>query len=151
MDTKTFGYAVYDAASDEVKMVKAFYSIDEQDPNNCWQLITQAGKKYLYNMGAKKYATIAADGKILLTATATAVSLADGDDGVMLGADISRQWGFVKNNALPDMTGIESQTFFDSQTPEAVYTLDGQHIAKPKKGLNIVKMNNGQTRKLVVR
>ena len=34
MNTNTFGYAAYDETSNEVKMAKAFYSIDEQDPYN---------------------------------------------------------------------------------------------------------------------
>ena len=102
MDTESFGYAVYDPASNEVKMVKAFYSMDEQDVNNCWQMIKKNGQQYLYNLGAKKYASIASNGKITLTADETPIPMDEGENGVKLGAN-GKEWGFVKNNAVqPD-------------------------------------------------
>ena len=149
MDTNTFGYAVYDGTSDEVKMVKAFYSINEQDPNNCWLIKTKADKKYLFNLGAKKYAIINADGRITLTENETAIEVREDDNSIMLGADTNHQWGFVKNNSQPDITGVSAQMFSSEQNADSYYSLDGQHKQSPHKGLNIVRMNDGTTKKIV--
>ena len=151
MDTNTFGYAVYDGTNDEVKIVKAFYNIDEQDFNNCWQVITQADKRYLYNMGAKKYATISADGRITLTANKTAIEVKENDGGIIFGADTNHQWGFVKNTSYPDVTGIMPQTSISEKTANSYYSLDGQCRQSPRRGLNIVRMNDGTTKKIIVK
>ena len=151
IDTKTFSYAIYDETRNEVKMAKAFYSIDEYDPNNCWLMIMQDGQKCLYNIGAKKYATIADDGKITLTTNATAIILKDGDDGIVLGTNPSHKWGFVKNNALFDMTNIEPQIPVNSYTTDVYYTLDGQRLSQVKKGLNIVRTGDGKAKKVVLK
>ena len=151
IDTKTFSYAVYDEARNEVKMAKAFYSIDEYDPNSCWQMIIQNGQKYLYNIGAKKYATIADDGKITLTTYATALLLKDEDDGIVLGANPSHKWGFVKNNAITDITNVEPLVSVDGYTTDVVFSLEGQCITKPVKGLNIVRTSNGKAKKVMVK
>ena len=151
MDTQSFGYAVYDDASNQVKMVKAFYSIDEEDPNNCWVVKSQAGKKYLYNIGARKYARIGIDGKISLTSLATPVSLSEGDGGIVIDADLSRQWGFVKNNTITDVTGIEAPTSDKDDSGSIYYSLDGQRKESPRKGVNIMKMNDGTIKKVIVK
>ena len=151
MDTNTFGYATYDAASDEVRMAKAFYSIDEQDANNSWQVKTQDGQKYLYNIGAKKYASITSEGHISLSESPTVVTMTETDNGIMIGTDNSRQWAFIKNNSHPDATGIDAQPATPSQQPSSYYTLDGQRLTQPKRGLNIIHMSNGTTKKVVVR
>jgi hypothetical protein len=151
MDVNTFGYATYDAASDEVRMAKAFYSIDEQDVNNSWQVKTQGEQKYLYNIGAKKYASVASDGHISLSESPTAVTMTETDNGILIGTDNSRQWAFIKNGSLPDATGIDAQTAISGQQPSSYYTVDGQRLAQPKQGLNIIHMSNGTTKKVVVR
>jgi hypothetical protein len=153
MDTKSFGYAVFDGSSDEVKMAKAFYSMDENDLNNCWQVIDKSGAKYLYNIGAKKYAKIASDGKITLTDNETPVNITEGENGLKFGLDTSREWGFVKNNnvIIDNQTGINpvSRTSFESSS--TYFSLDGQQTKHPKKGLNIVRKSDGTTKKIVAK
>ncbi len=36
MNMQNFGYTVYDAETGGTKNVKAFYSLDDEDPNSCW-------------------------------------------------------------------------------------------------------------------
>ena len=151
MDAKTFGYATYDAVSDEVRMAKAFYSIDEQDVNNSWQVKTRGGRKYIYSIGAKKYASITSDGHISLSATPVDVAMTETGNGIMIGTDNSRQWAFIKNGSYHDATGIDAQPAAQGEQPGSCYTLDGQHLAQPKQGLNIIKMSNGKTKKVMVR
>ena len=151
MDTNTFGYAVYDDASNEVKMAKAFYSIDEQDLNNCWQVKTQGGQKYLYNLGAKEYASVSADGRLTLSAVPSAVRLTETDNGITLGSDASHQWAFVKNGSQPDVTGIEAPAVSYDEEAVSYYSLGGQRLAQPRKGLVIKKTADGKSRKVMVR
>jgi len=151
MDTNTFGYAVYDDASNEVKMAKAFYSIDEQDLNNCWQVKTQGGQKYLYNLGAKEYASVSADGRLTLSAVPSAVRLTETDNGITLGSDASHQWAFVKNGSQPDVTGIEAPAVSHDEEAVSYYSLGGQQLAQPRKGLVIKKTADGKSRKVMVR
>ena len=150
MDTKTFGYAVYDEASGEVKMAKAFYSIDEQDVNNCWMVMMQGGKKCLYNLGARKYASIDADGSMTLTDNATPIEVTEDENGLMLGAYSNRQWGFVKNNSVSYMTGIAPVAPNNEHSAESYYTIGGQRTSSPKKGLNLIRMSDGTTKKVVI-
>ena len=151
METQSFSYVIYDEASNEAKMVKAFYNVDEEDPNYNWQIIEHAGNTYLYNIGAKQYACLTEDGKIALTATATPIELDDGENGVVLGSNSSSQWGFVVNKAFgTGETSIVLPT--DGSNQNAVYYgIDGQQLSSPRKGLNIVKEGNGKTRKIFVR
>ena len=139
MDTKSFGYAVYDETNGKVKMVKAFYSVDEQDLNNCWQVRMQAGRRYLYNLGARKYAIVTPDGQIAFADSETEMALTDGENGVMMGADGSHQWGFVKNKNIPvetDITTLSSDT--EKKVPIHIFSPDGKRSATPQRGINIV-------------
>lgn len=151
MDTNTFGYAVYDETIDEVKMVKAFYSIDEQDPNNCWNVQMQAGKKYLYNVGAKKYATINAEYGIILTANATPIEVKESERGIMLGSDKSHQWGFVKNDNQTEVTDTTPLVSNAGPSANSYYFLGGQRTLSPHKGFNIVRMSDGTMKKVVMK
>ena len=149
MNTETFGYAVYDGVDDEVKMVKAFYSMDELDLNNNWQVRRQGNNSYLYNLGAKKFASLAADGRLILTANATPLTLTEGENGIIIDADGEHEWAFVKNNSLNDATAIDIPAITSDLMPEGYYSLDGQHLTKPKKGVNIIRTSDGKTKKII--
>ncbi len=47
-------------------------------------------------------------------------------------------------------TGIE-QIMNEMNNGAVIYTLDGKRVSEPQKGVNIVRMNNGTTRKIVVK
>lgn len=48
-------------------------------------------------------------------------------------------------------TGVDDMTFTKAHTETSRYTLDGQKINKPTKGLNIVKYNDGSVMKVLVK
>lgn len=50
-----------------------------------------------------------------------------------------------------DLTNIASHVQFDSIDNQVSFTLGGRHISKLHKGLNIVRMNNGQMRKILIK
>ena len=149
MDAETFGYAVYDDVDDEVKMVKAFYSMDEHDLNNNWQVRIQGSNSYLYNLGAKKFASIAADGRLILTADATPLTLTEGENGIIIDADGDHEWAFVKNNSINDVTAIDIPAITSSLMPDGYYSLNSQHFTKPQKGVNIIRTSDGKTQKII--
>jgi hypothetical protein len=50
---------------------------------------------------------------------------------------------------VADPTGIETVDT-DSEI-EGFYTIDGKRLSAPAKGMNVVKMTNGVTKKIVIR
>ena len=50
----------------------------------------------------------------------------------------------------PSPTGI-TNIYQDSATERLYYSLDGKRSSTPLRGLNIIKMSNGTTRKVVIR
>jgi len=53
MRANTFNYIVYDAVNDTTAIRDTYYQVDENSENNCWQIIEEDGKNYLYNIGEK--------------------------------------------------------------------------------------------------
>jgi len=124
MDSKSFGYAVYDPSQQQVKIVKAFYSIDENDPNSCWQVVEAEGGKCLYNLGAKKYVRLNQDGSFTLTNIPFFIGMTDGSNGVKFNNKDDGEWGFVVNRQMSGENGIDGLvvTSNDVQHPQNSYT-----------------------------
>lgn len=55
------------------------------------------------------------------------------------------------NFNYPDPAGINDAQTVSNKTVAARYTMDGRQIAAPKKGINILKMSDGTTKKVVVK
>ena len=150
INTESFGYAVYDETTNKIKMAKAFYSIDENDANNCWQVQSQSGKNYLYNLGAQKYASVSVDGNITLSAYPVEITITEGENGLILGADTNHRWGFVKSQGQSNPTSINTNIHYDT-TDRIYYSLDGQQFKAPQKGINIVRYKDGSTKKVIIK
>lgn len=75
IDVNSFGYAVSDGNGERVEDVRAFYSIDDSDPRNFWQVVSKGDGKCLYNIGAKKFLTIKGDGGMTLSDTPAILKL----------------------------------------------------------------------------
>ncbi len=151
MDRNTFGYMVYDAVNDRTAMMDAYYDVDESSLNNCWQILTKDGNDYLYNIGAKKFASFNSDGQMILTECPVSISLEDGEDGVIIGNNLHTQWAFVLNNKVQAKDVIiDSVPMIDyvSDTAEQYYKINGM-TTKSNKGLVIIKSKNRKTRKIV--
>ena len=64
----------------------------------------------------------------------------------------AEQWkDFVNIVALTDPSGIEATTATQQPTIVECYTIDGKRIVTPQRGLNIIKMSDGTTKKVVVK
>ena len=152
MRANTFNYIVYDAVNDTTAIRDTYYQVDENSENNCWQIIEEDGKNYLYNIGAKKFAQLNADGLLKLTSAPVAITIENGKNGIALGDDNQNQWIFVLNDkiSVADITlEIESVTNGSSCAIDQYYTINGVKNKNPRTGLNIVRTKNGKTRKVI--
>ena len=141
MNANAHCYAVSDIYGAEVDVMKAFYSFDETDPNGCWQLTGNGAEHYLFNLGAKKYASFSADGQIVLSQTPVALQLATGEEGITIGEDSQTQWNFVL--AKGANTNSTVNTSLESVVPDTApssnyFDLQGRRLdAAPAKGFYI--------------
>ena len=116
MNANTHSYAVSDVYGEAVNTMRAFYSFDETDPNGIWQLTGNGTEHYLYNIGAKKYASFSADGQIALSQTPVALQLATGEEGITIGEDSQTQWNFVLAKGVNTNTTVN--TSVESVVPD---------------------------------
>lgn len=152
MDSESFRYVVYDSVNDVVKTISTYYNVDESNPNNCWQIVNLDGEYCIYNIGAKKYAQQAPDGTIHLTAIPTSYFMENGNSGIVINNNMQAQWNFVLNNKVSadqDITGIQSVTNYMSDADNKYYLSNGLRTTNPRKGVVIVKMKDGSTKKII--
>ena len=152
MDRNTFGYMVYDAVNDRTAMTDAYYNVDENTLNNCWQILKKDGNDYLYNIGARKYVTFNPDGQMILTERPVAINLENGEDGVIIGNNAQTRWAFVLNNKVQAedvITDSVPTIGFESDSANQYYLLNGMTTTKSNKGLVIIKAKDRKARKTV--
>ena len=134
MDVGTFAYTVYDPVNKRLATVNSVSSINENNPNHCWQMFEIGGMHFLYNLGAKKY--LRREGSsFTLTDTPEPIEVKDGDTGIILGEQESQQWAMVCNNntsvdssVIEYVTGIRGLTPALSQREGETYDLSGRRI-----------------------
>ena len=153
MDAETFTYSVYDPVNNGIGTISSV-GINEDNPNHSWQVITDGSRQYLYNLGAKKFATNGADGRLVLTAEPTPIDMKNGDNGIVLGSQAARQWALVGNDRLSVeqdiITGIDKIT--NTQQGESTsYDLQGRRIGKPQEGVNIIRNADGTTKMVLIK
>ena len=155
MDVNTFTYSVYDPVNNCIGTIKSVSAIDENNPNHSWQVITDGSRQYLYNLGAKKFATNGADGRLVLTAEPTPIDMKNGDNGIVLGSQAVCQWALVGNDRLSVeqdiITGIDEIADTQQQSESISYDLQGRRIGKPQQGINIIRNADGTTKKVLMR
>ena len=151
MDAGTFAYSVYDPINERISTISR---IDENNPNHCWQVIEVDGERYLYNLGAKKFAAQSGNA-MSLTDSAKPIGMGNGKDGIVLGEQQDRQWAFVKNeymnaedNIADAVDAIEATA---DNKQESCFDLQGRQQNKPQKGMNIIRYSNGSTRKVLMK
>ena len=151
MDAATFAYSVYDPINERISIISR---IDENNPNHCWQVIEVNGERYLYNLGAKKFAAQSGNA-MSLTDSAKPIGMGNGKDGIVLGEQQDRQWAFVKNeymnaedNIADAVDAIEATA---NNKQESCFDLQGRQQNKPQKGMNIIRYSDGSTRKVLMK
>ena len=139
MDAEAFTYSVYDPVNDCIGTVNSVSGINEDNPNHSWQVIEAGGEHYLYNLGARKFVA-SAGGSYTLTDEPVPVGMTDGDNGIILGTQTTKQWALVSNENLSVqqaiITGLDDLR--DSKdSKDLIVNLAGQRLSKPQKGINI--------------
>ena len=152
MDASTFTYSVYDPVNNSIGYVS---SINEDNPNHCWQVIEADGEHYLYNLGAKKFAAASWDGTLALTDTPTTIEMGDGESGIVLGEQTGCQWAFVSNDRMNVedgiADGIKCITPTLSEGDGTFYDIQGRQVNKTQKGINIIRYSDGTSKKVLMK
>ena len=152
MRAQDYKYAIYNGADNNVNIVNAFYSVDEDDPNSSWQIIDQTGGKSVMNIGSKKYLNVLADGKLALSDSPVILNMSDTDGAIAInGAE--QEWMFVTNNNINVASG-DNPTKVDawkdnSSASGEYYSIDGIKLSEPRNGLNIIRTQDGKTKKVI--
>lgn len=136
-DAKGCNYTVYDARKGTLKNVEYTHSLDEENKGSCWTVLREEGKSYLYNLGAKKFASMDNDGKLVLAVAPVSLDITTTADGISINGNARM---FVLNNNINvTADGIEDIRI-DNARPEGtgIYSLDGRRLNKPIRGINIV-------------
>ena len=108
---------------------RAFYTFDEADADCNWQLVEESGKQYLYNIGAKKFASVNAAGELQMSSQAQPVKLEQAENGVKIG---NKTYFFVANsqvNADDNATAIKAIASQTDDSTGAWYTVDGRKLS----------------------
>jgi len=153
MDVGSFNYSVYDPVNECIRTIKTVGGVDENNPDHSWQVIEANGGQYLYNIGAEKFAVSRPDGTLILSEAPTAIAMQNGVNGIILGSEGAHQWALVGNDHLSVKQGVITSLdgIPTSQDRSVNYDLQGRCISKPQKGVNIVRMKDGTTKKILVK
>ena len=108
-------------------------------------------------MGAKKFVASSANGSYTLTDEPTSINMADGDNGIIIGTQTSKQWALVSNESMSveqaiidGINEIKNEELRMKNEGEW-YSLDGKKLNKPQKGINILRYSDGTSKKLLVK
>ena len=139
-DAKGCNYTVYDADKGELVNVEYTHSLDEESEGSCWTVLKYGGKSFLYNIGAKKFASMDKDGKLTLSDAPVNMNITATENGLSING---KSCMFVLNkNINVDATGIENVlSGTESAEKSEVYTIDGRRMDKAVHGINIVNGN----------
>ena len=139
-DAKGCNYTVYDADKGELVNVEYTHSLDEESDGSCWTVLKDGGKSFLYNIGAKKFATMDNDGKLTLSDAPVNMNITATENGLSING---KSCMFVLNkNINVDATGIENVlSGTESAEKSEVYAIDGRRKDKAVHGINIVNGN----------
>lgn len=139
-DAKGCNYTVYDADKGELVNVEYTHSLDEESEGSCWTVLKEGGKSFLYNIGAKKFASMNKDGKLALSDSPVYMDITATENGLSINGNACM---FVLNkNINVDATGIEDIIGnTESAEKSEVYTIDGHRMDKAVRGINIVNGN----------
>lgn len=139
-DARGCNYTVYDADKGKLVNVEYTHSLDEESEGSCWTVLKEGGKSYLYNIGAKKFASMDKDGKLALSDTPVNMDITATENGLSINGNACM---FVLNKNIEiDATGIEDIIGnTDSAKKSEVYAIDGRRMDKTVRGINIVNGN----------
>lgn len=139
-DTKGTNFVVYNAGNDTLEEKEYVHQVDESSLSSNWVVENMGSKAALLNLGANKYASIDAEGRMSLSESPQALDITF-DNGV---AEVNgRQMMMVINDneevtAVVTLRGETSVVGEGSDSNAPIYDLSGRRLTeKPKRGLYI--------------
>lgn len=146
-DARGYNYSVYDEDSGSLKTVEYAHKLDEDSKDNCWQVIKDGGRSYLYSLGAKRYAAVGEDKQLHLVSAPVDMDIAETKDGLSIDG---KPCMFVLTDVLP--TAIEDiHATATNREVQSIYSLEGQKEPSTRKGINIVRYNDGSSQKIMIK
>lgn len=128
-------FSVYDSAKGDLVNIAYTHALDEESEGTCWAVLKEGDVSYLYNIGAKKYGTVAEDGVLMLSDSPVGIDIVSTEDGLSING---KSWMFVLNNNISlDATGIDELKGENEKRYSAVYDLSGRRVQKAQKGVYI--------------
>ena len=146
-DARGYNYSVYDGDSGSLKTVEYAHKLDEDSKDNCWQVIKDGGRSYLYSLGAKRYAAVGEDKQLHLVSAPVDMDIAETKDGLSIDG---KPCMFVLTDVLP--TAIEDiHATATNREVQSIYSLEGQKEPSTRKGINIVRYNDGSSQRIIIK
>ena len=146
-DARGYNYSVYDEDSGSLKTVEYAHKLDEDSKDNCWQVIKDGGRSYLYSLGAKRYAAVGEDKQLHLVSAPVDMDIAETKEGLSIDG---KPCMFVLTDVLP--TAIEDiHATATNREVQSIYSLEGQKEPSTRKGINIVRYNDGSSQKIIIK
>lgn len=146
-DARGYNYSVYDGDSGSLKTVEYAHKLDEDSKDNCWQVIKDGGRSYLYSLGAKRYAAVGEDKQLHLVSAPVDMDIAETKDGLSIDG---KPCMFVLTDVLP--TAIEDiHATATNREVQSIYSLEAQKEPSTRKGINIVRYNDGSSQKIMIK
>ena len=146
-DARGYNYSVYDEDSGSLKTVEYAHKLDEDSKDNCWQVIKDGGRSYLYSLGAKRYAAVGEDKLLHLVSAPVDMDIAETKDGLSIDG---KPCMFVLTDVLP--TAIEDiHATATNREVQSIYSLEAQKEPSTRKGINIVRYNDGSSQKIMIK
>jgi hypothetical protein len=153
MDANTFTYSVYDPVNDCIGIISSV-GINEDNPNHCWQVINANGSRCLYNVGAKKFLKSSSNGAYELSDIVTPIKMENGEKGIVIGAQNTKQWAFINNERMNTEQAVITRLDnipTNLQKERSYFDIQGRKQNTPQKGVNIIRKSNGTTRKVLIK
>ena len=145
-------YLFYDSVNDCVGFLNET-ALDDTEENNTWMTVEVDGKRYVYNLGAKKF--LVSDGAnaktrsggstgYTLSDVPVSIDVEDGKSAIVVGK--SKEYYMVINDKLNAVEGLRSQVMtytgikeinVESNQPTVTYNVTGQIVPDNTKGLVI--------------
>ena len=146
-DARGYNYSVYDEDSGSLKTVEYAHKLDEDSKDNCWQVIKYGGCSYLYSLGAKRYAAVGEDKQLHLVSAPVDMDIAETKEGLSIDG---KPCMFVLTDVLP--TAIEDiHATATNREVQSFYSLEGQKEPSTRKGINIVRYNDGSSQRIIIK
>ncbi|MCQ2257038.1 MAG: leucine-rich repeat domain-containing protein [Bacteroidaceae bacterium] len=144
-------YIVYDNVNDKLNTID-ISDMDESNPYNSWMVLNVDGAPQYYNLGAKKYAVRSNNG----TGLEMGERVQTVNEAKARYANLADNILYVENGSISIDNDLKNEALAIGslqmdENMSGMYSISGTRLSSPRKGINIIRMNDGTTRKVYVK